>query len=629
MSFFSELKRRNVIRMAGLYLVGAWLLIQIAETLLPIFHTPDWVLQALVVLLAIGLLPALVFSWVYELTPEGLKRDVGVDPARSIAPQTAQRMDRLILAGLAAVILVVAADRFWPREEKAGSESTLVKVSSPSASSAGSKVDSDPGLDPTRAGPSIAVLPFLNMSPDADNAYFADGISEELLNVLARIDGLKVASRTSAFTFKGKDTPIPEIARLLGVQHVLEGSVRKQGQRVRITAQLIHAGDDGHVWSQTYDRELTDIFAVQQEIAEAIAGELGGLLGAADLKVAAPTADLVAYERFLRGRARFHQRAELVEAIADLEFAVQQDPQFADAWIYLAATNVVFSGYSDALDHANTRAAARSAVTRAQALRPNDPMVLAVRGQLESNDGRLVVALDLFEQASRLSRQDSTPLLWLGQTLAQSGYAEEGIAALERAVRMEPLVGINQGSLAFAYFCAGQFERGAERARLGANGGWSRGLVMQMIEMAASGDRTGAANLIQGDLASSLFPPGTTNAQREAFIAAVRDPAQTDAWLALHETPPEAWRVPPETLAAMDRFDPLLDWFTPERFPHRWMLRSFWLPSTRALREDARFIPIAKHYGLIELWEQRGYPPGCRRVDDARGDHLDCSGQAP
>jgi TolB-like protein/Flp pilus assembly protein TadD len=629
MNFLAELKRRNVFRMAGLYLVGAWLLIQIAETLLPIFHTPDWVLQALVVLLAIGLLPALVFSWVYELTPEGLKRDVGVDPARSIAPQTAQRMDRLILAGLAAVILVVAADRFWPREEKAGSESTLVKVSSPSASWAGSKVDSDPGLDPTRAGPSIAVLPFLNMSPDADNAYFADGISEELLNVLARIDGLKVASRTSAFTFKGKDTPIPEIARLLGVQHVLEGSVRKQGQRVRITAQLIHAGDDGHRWSQTYDRELTDIFAVQQEIAEAIAGELGGMLGAAGLEVAAPTADLVAYERFLRGRARFHQRAELIEALADLEFAVQQDPQFADAWIYLAATNVVFSGYSDALDHANTRAAARSAVTRAQALRPNDPMVLAVRGQLESNDGRLVVALDLFEQASRLSRLDSTPLMWLGQTLAQSGYAEEAIPVLERAVRMEPLVGINQGSLAFAYFCAGQFERGAERARLGANGGWSRGLVMQMIEMAASGDRTGAANLIQGDLASSLFPTGTTNAQREAFIAAVRDPAQTDAWLALHETPPEAWRVPPETLAAMDRFDPLLDWFTPERFPHRWMLRSFWLPSTRALREDPRFIPIAKHYGLIELWEQRGYPPGCRRVQDARGDHLDCSGQAP
>jgi TolB-like protein/tetratricopeptide (TPR) repeat protein len=624
MSFLAELQRRNVIRVAGLYVVGAWLVVQVAATVLPAFAIPDWVLRATVILLAIGFIPALVFSWVFELTPGGLRRESEIDPAQDRTVHTARKLDLAVIV----LLLCIGALTLW-RPDLRSNDNADVMPATPAPEAVPDPASTANDATASAAQPSIAVLPFVNMSPDADNAYFADGISEELLNVLARIDGLKVASRTSAFTFKGKDTPIPEIARLLGVQHVLEGSVRKQGQRVRITAQLIHAGDDGHRWSQTYDRELTDIFAVQQEIAEAIAGELGGLLGAADLKVAAPTADLVAYERFLRGRARFHQRAELVEALADLEFAVEKDPQFTDAWIYLAATNVVFGGYSDALDHAHTQAAARAAVTRAQALRPNDPMVLAVRGQIESGEGSLVAALDLYEQASGLSRQDSTPLLWLGQTLAQSGYAEEGIAALERAVHMEPLVGINQGSLAFAYFCAGQFERGAERARLGANGGWSRGLVMQMIEMAASGDRTGAANLIQGDLASSLFPPGTTDAQREAFIAAVRDPSQTDAWLALHETPPEAWRLPPEALAAMDRFDPLLDWFTPERFPHRWMLRSFWLPSTRALREDPRFIPIARHYGLIELWEHRGYPPGCRRVEDARGDHLDCSGQAP
>ncbi len=209
MSFLAELKRRNVIRMAGLYLVGAWLLIQIAETLLPAFDVPGWVLRAIIIVLALGFLPALVFSWVYELTPEGLKRDAEVDPARSIAPRTAQRMDRLILAGLAAVILVVAADRFWPREEeKAGSESTLVKESSPSTSTAGAKVDSDPG--PAR---SIAVLPFVNMSADPEQEYFSDGLSEEILNLLAQIRELKVSGRTSSFSFKGKDTPIPEIGQ--------------------------------------------------------------------------------------------------------------------------------------------------------------------------------------------------------------------------------------------------------------------------------------------------------------------------------------------------------------------------------------------------------------------------------
>ncbi len=630
MELLAELKRRNVIRVAGLYVVGAWLVVQVAATVLPAFAIPDWVLRATIILLAIGFIPALVFSWVFELTADGLKRESEIDPAQERTVHTARKLDAAVIV----LLLCVGALTLWRPDLRSKDDADVTPMTR------ASEAVPDPASNAkdataSAAGPSIAVLPFLNMSPDADNAYFADGISEELLNVLARIDGLKVASRTSAFTFKGKDTPIPEIARLLGVQHVLEGSVRKQGQRVRITAQLIHAGDDGHRWSQTYDRELTDIFGVQQEIAEAIAGELGGLLGAADLKVAAPTADLVAYERFLRGRARFHQRAELVDALADLEFAVAKDPQFADAWIYLAATNAVFSGYSDALSRAHIRAAARKAVTRAQALRPNDPMVLGVRGRLESEDGNIVAALDLFEQASRLARQDSTPLLWLGITLIVAGYAEDGIEVLERAVRMDPLVGINHGSLAAGYFCAGQFERGAASARMGANGGWPAGLAMQMIEMAASGDRTGAANLIQGDLATFLFPPGTTSAQREAFIAAVRDPAAVDAWLALHEVPPETWRLPPEALAAMDRFDPLLDWFTPARFenieqrPQVWMLRSFWLPSTRALREDPRFIPIAKADGLIDLWEERGYPPGCRRALDARGDHLDCSGQAP
>lgn len=220
MKLLAELKRRNVIRMAGLYLVGAWLIVQIAETLLPIFHTPDWVLQALVVLLALGLLPALVFSWIYELTPDGLQRDTGAAAEPAIAASTARRMDRLFFAGLVVLIGLIAADRFWPRQAPtplpAAQENPASALPAPTDASA--ETTSANATDRR----SIAVLPFVNMSSDPENEYFADGISEELLNILAGIDGLKVASRTSAFSFKGKDTPIPEIARQLDVHHVLE-----------------------------------------------------------------------------------------------------------------------------------------------------------------------------------------------------------------------------------------------------------------------------------------------------------------------------------------------------------------------------------------------------------------------
>jgi TolB-like protein len=296
-SFFAELKRRNVIRMAGLYLVGAWLLIQIAETLLPIFHTPDWVLQALVVLLALGLLPALVFSWVYELTPDGLRRDAEVDPSRSIAPRTAQRMDRLILAGLAAVILVVAADRFWPGatapDEKpavAGAASTPAKT----AKSAASEVAN---------AKSIAVLPFADFSPGGDQAWFADGLAEEILNALARTPDLQVAARTSSFRYKGSTLAITQIAAELGVAHVLEGSVRSTAQRVRVTAQLIRAADGFHVWSQNYDRDPADMIEIQEDLARQIATAMQTSMDPQALAAMARvgTASVEAYQAYVQG----------------------------------------------------------------------------------------------------------------------------------------------------------------------------------------------------------------------------------------------------------------------------------------------------------------------------------------
>jgi adenylate cyclase len=247
MKFLAELKRRNVIRMAGLYLVGAWLIVQVASTVFPAFELPSWALRGVIVLLAIGFIPALVISWVFELTPEGLKREDEIEPDASITPHTAQRMDRMLWVGALLALSYFAVDKFLLAPHRAA----VVPMA-----------EQAPPAPPVQAASasanSIAVLAFENLSTDAENGFFADGISEELLNVLAGVKGLTVASRTSAFSFKGKDTPIPDIARQLGVQHVLEGSVRKQGQRVRISAQLINADSDKHVWSASYDRDLAD-----------------------------------------------------------------------------------------------------------------------------------------------------------------------------------------------------------------------------------------------------------------------------------------------------------------------------------------------------------------------------------
>ncbi len=264
MGLLVELRRRNVIRAAGLYLVTAWLLIQIAETLLPIFHTPDWVLQTLVILLALGFIPALIVSWVFELTPEGLKRE-SADATPELNTATARKLDGAVIVLLLLAIGLILGELFvfGQRIEAAG------------------ELDASVAAQGSLAPVAIAVLPFDNMSADAENEFFADGIAEEILNLLAGVRDLEVASRTSAFAFKGKDTSVPDIARSLKVRYVLEGSVRKAGNQVRITAQLIDAQTDRHLWSDTFDRKLDDIFAVQDEIAAAIGNALQvKLLGA-------------------------------------------------------------------------------------------------------------------------------------------------------------------------------------------------------------------------------------------------------------------------------------------------------------------------------------------------------------
>src|SRR6202795_4033551 len=290
MSLFSELKRRNVIRVAGLYLVGAWLLTQVASTLLPTFDVPSWALRGLIITLAVGFIPAVIFSWVFELTSEGLKREDDVAPEHSITPQTGRRMDRTIIVVLVLALGYFAFDKFvlTPRREAA-----LVGNAVPNESK--SVVNAK----------SIAVLPFENLSEEKQNEYFADGVQDQILPDLAQIADLKVISRMSVMQYKSSaPRNLREIGQQLGVAHLLEGSVQRAANKIRVNAQLIDARNDAHLWAQTYDRDLADVFAIQSEIAKAIADQLQAKLSPTEKNAIEqpPTADVTAFDLYSRAK---------------------------------------------------------------------------------------------------------------------------------------------------------------------------------------------------------------------------------------------------------------------------------------------------------------------------------------
>lgn len=456
----AELRRRNVFRMAGLYLVGAWLVAQVAGTLLPMFDAPVWAARSVVIVLAICFIPALVFAWVFELTPQGLKRDADVLPQESIAPRTAQRLNRLIIVMLMLALLYFAFDKFVlaPRREfllvaQARHQIAPLRV-----------VASTPKLDPH----SIAVLPFVSMSTDADNGYFSDGLSEEILNSLARIDGMQVVGRTSSFQFKGKSEDLRTIGGKLGAANVLEGSVRREGGRARITAQLIRTSDGFHLWSNTYDRSLDDTLAVQLDIAEQVAAALDVLLD--DKQRARMAQDgvknvdaFIAYQKGLKLYDDAHNPEHSHDAIdglrgANVEFdrATTLEPDFAQSY-FMAA---------DLYDHillADDRPRAERLDAQQQAMRyyglvaenshdAQQRLLALVERQMVSNDWRgLATQIDAALKHPGCRNPD-----WLPVFASVFGYTDRIEDLGKRTSRCDPLNAINYNSRVRAALAAGK-----------------------------------------------------------------------------------------------------------------------------------------------------------------------------
>ena len=408
MGMVSELRRRNVFRMAVLYAVAAWLIMQVAEVIIGLANLPEWIGPTILGVLAVGFPIALIFSWFYELTPEGISLEKDVKPGDSTTHVTGRRMDFIVISMLAAAVILFAYDKWWisPPPEK-----------------------------------SIAVLAFENMSGDPEQEYFSDGISEELLNVLAQIPELTVISRSSAFSFKGQDISIRKVAKQLNVAHVLEGSVRKMGNRVRITAQLIEARSDSHVWSETYDRKLDDIFAIQDEISAAIVGALKEKLGlqveAVPRVIAAANSE--AHEAYLRGRYLMVQRtrAGIEGAVREFNIAIALDPDYALAHAELAIATLFLRDLTDS--EATARATPHA--ERAMALDPTLAEAHAATGWLlwfQSNLN-LEEILTHFRQAIQINPNYAIVYNWMAIFFNELGHYAEGFAAIETAVRLDPL----------------------------------------------------------------------------------------------------------------------------------------------------------------------------------------------
>jgi TolB-like protein len=383
MKFLAELKRRNVIRMAGLYLVGAWLIVQVAGTILPMFGAPDWVARTVVILLAIGFIPALVISWVFELTPEGLKREDEIEPGASIKPDTARRMDRMLIGVLVVALGYFAVDKFvLAPGQQVASPTSVVPAAGAAERKAGAP--NSAALASAQAdAKSIAVLAFANMSSDKDNEYFSDGVAEEILNALADIDALKVAGRTSSFYFKDRNESLATIGSTLGVAHVLEGSVRKQGERLRISAKLLRVSDGVELWADTFDGTDADIFALQERIAQQVTSELKVALnvGQRSRLVDSGTANPEAYALYLQATDIFNRRdrKRFLDAIAALQEAVERDPNYARAYARLASMHVVLASYTDA-DLDQTQTQVMRYATEALALDADSAEAWAARG---------------------------------------------------------------------------------------------------------------------------------------------------------------------------------------------------------------------------------------------------------
>ena len=602
-----------MVRVAVVYAATAFAVLQAADIMLPQMNVPDWAMGLLVAFVVFGFPIALVLAWALELTPDGIKRTEATPAETSGAATPALLGKRTVLAAALLVAVGVGLGAGWFLRPAADSQSA-----SPPAASMAPAAEEDPARAPisapaenaalTPVAKSIAVLPFVNMSADAENEYFADGISEELLNVLVKVDDIGVASRTSSFAYKGRELGAAVIARELKVNHILEGSVRKSGNRVRITAQLIDAVEDRHLWSETYDRELDDIFAIQDEIANAIVAALRGTLGSGEVEravtVRADTDNLDAYQLYLKARELFITRTQLDESVRLFEQVVALDPEFARGWEGLAAASAVIVGWVDHYSSIDTEALitrSEQAAERALALDPALSMPWVARS-ISARGTAFGPRLELLDRAIAADARNATAYLVRSIVWIELGFFDRSLRDLDQCLAIDPAYGNCLRWKATVLLVQGDVDRALELYAQGMADGFNANRANSFIEpLIRRGNRFAAVMLMR-----ELDWPVEV---QQAVVATLGDGA------------------PPPDVAALVRLYPQIP---RARFQWGLLLRDYalaaeqedtegallehWDPAYEGLRASPAFKRILERIGAPAYWREHGYPPQCRPV---------------
>lgn len=614
-SFFDELKRRNVVRVGFAYVVIGWIIMQVIDVVVEPLHLPEWTASLVLVLLLVGLPITLFFSWAFELTPDGVKTTEEADADHTVTDSTGQKLNYLIIGALTLAIGFLIFDRQTTLPPPSETFDTPLTVQTQTAS--------------------IAVLPFADLSSTGDREYFADGLSEEILNVLVKIDELIVASRTSSFQFKGRDVGVPEIANILKVAYVLEGSVRTSGGNIRVTGQLIEASSDRHIWSDSFDKELTteNIFAIQDEIASAIVAALGEELDfsteADSVNVLGGTQNLSAYDTFLKGRELFLGRSTM-EHVADsmeiLEAAVEMDPEFARAWLWLAATYSVGTGW-EVVDDRDFVALAIASTDEALKLDNTLAFAYTVRANARTDERPPfkwgIIMADL-EKGLTLDAKNATTQLWAGLTYRKLGYFDRAFQHIKRCIEIDPAYENCKRHHATTQIMLNDYEGALETLWSWSDISFTRSVDLEFAPFFARIGNPIAARMV---FESSI--PEHVGFPMNRWVDAIKDPNNVDASLRREVVD---WVVSArverrieifvllsvgeygERLAeilSLDSADPL----------NPFSLDDIWLPEFSEFRKAQLFKTFVSELGMVNYWRGNGFPAQCRSIG---ADDFEC-----
>lgn len=603
MSLFNELKRRNVFRVGAAYMVVAWLLVQVVGELGSIFALPDVISQSIVIMLAIGFPIALLVSWIYEVTPEGITTQEAVD-AGAISTK-GRKLNGVIIGGMALAIVFLVVDNYVLEED------------SPSPSTVALEDTDQSDFEITATAElekSIAVLPFANLSSDPEQEYFSDGLSEEILNKLARVGDLQVAARTSSFYFKDRNEDMRSIGEQLGVNFLLEGSVRKAGNDLRVTAQLIQAENGFHLWSDTFDGSLEDIFNVQDEIAQAVTTALSVSLGAGEFDRPGMTRNVEAYDAYLYGWSSLNDTGitAINTSIESLQRAVEIDPEFGLGWLGLGDAygfGRILLPTDQLQEILNSQ---EQAYQQARLVTPEMPQLLLTEAGQNMNQGNWLetesILLQLLEQndglEAEVNRSYGTFLRWVGR-------GEEALPYLQRAKRLNPMAPGIAMQLTNIYLILGRSEEVMAEADRGIsfNAAALNPFLLAQKALAAymDGDRELAAEFIRAGGA----PPGEIYIEAADFLAVGEDEAALEAIRANLENNMSPLATvalsPPATVAGDIEFaTDLLLGPGGQGGPATFGIIPVWTSLNSEIRKTDKFKELVVRTGLLDYWRTTG-----------------------